>query len=88
MNDRGCVCNWPGCNEPATRSSWACVVHWPMIDGKVRAKLGHAAPRLGEEPSAYFLRAGAEASAWIARRLAKRNGLKADVVKFPKRGLV
>lgn len=65
------VCNWPGCSSPATRSSWACAEHWPLIDVKVRTKLGHASPRPGEEPSAYFQRAGAEASAWIARHLAK-----------------
>lgn len=65
------VCNWPGCCAEATRSSWACAEHWPQIDAKIRAKIGHASPRPGEEPSAYFLRAGAEASAWIQRHLAK-----------------
>ncbi|MDP1642738.1 MAG: hypothetical protein Q8L59_11185 [Phenylobacterium sp.] len=74
MSRAACTCNWPGCAAGAIRSSWACADHWPRLDAKVRIPLAHAAPRPGEEPRAYFLRAGAEASAWIERHLAKSAG--------------
>ncbi len=70
------VCNWPGCDAPATRFSWACAEHWPLLPEKIRGAIGHASPRPGEQPSAYFQRAGADGLAWIQRQLAKGKGGK------------